>query len=97
MDAHVVGEPHAGQVELLGHDEHVAEHFGPAFSHGHAAERDAALFRIEQAAHEVEQSALAGAVLAEQAVDAARSEREGEVLEDGGLAPPVAEVDVFDV
>ena len=58
-----------GQVKLLRHDEHVAQHGHTAPPRVRAIHEDSAVLLAQQTTDEVEQCALAGAVLAEQPVD----------------------------
>ena len=97
VDAHVFVECHRGQVELLGHDEHFLEHFGAAVYRLVAVDGHAALFWPEQARDEVEQGALAGAVLAQQAIDVVGVELQVEVVEHFIILAWVGEADVIDV
>ena len=93
VELHVTLHAEVGQLYLFGHEEHFLQHLGPAQPDVGALKEHRAPLLAQQSAHEVEQGALAGAVLAQQSVDVARLEAQAEVLEHGGLAPPVAEVD----
>ena len=62
---HVVGQQDGGKVVFFWHDEHLLQSLGLALLGVEAVEGDLALLGSQQAHDEVEQGALAGAVLAQ--------------------------------
>ena len=94
VDAHIIRQADARQVVLLGHYVAVRQHRRPALAHVDPFKTDGAAAGAQQAHHGMEQGRLAHAVLAQQAVDAARLKAKIEVAEyaSPGLAVAIREV-----
>ena len=94
VEAHVFRQPDAGHLELLGHEEQLAQQLGLALVGCDIVTADRPLRGAQQTAEQVEQGRLARAVLAQQTIDAVFVQLEAEPVEDQLSLAFVLETDV---